>query len=259
MFRQIREDIRSVFGRDPAARSTLEIFLAYPGLHAIWIYRLTHRLWRWHWCGVARFLAHIGRWFTGIEIHPAARIGHRCFIDHGMGVVIGETAEIGDGCTLYHGVTLGGTTWHQGKRHPTLGCDVVVGAGAKVLGPIRIGDGARIGSNSVVLRDVPAGSTVVGIPGRIVPSREQGAADSETGVEPDKRFHPYGQSVHTPDPMVQAITGIVQRLERTETTLREIALCVRDLYQKLDPSEEREAVASGADDRLAKRDKIVEV
>ena len=168
MFERLREDIRCVFERDPAARTGFEVFTTYPGLHAVWMHRATHALWRAGFKWLARFLSNVARLFTGIEIHPGAQIGRRFFIDHGMGVVIGETAVIGDDCTLYHGVTLGGTSWQKGKRHPTLGRDVVVGAGAKVLGPIDIGDGARIGSNAVVVKAVPPGATVVGIPGRII-------------------------------------------------------------------------------------------
>ncbi len=165
---QIREDVRTAFERDPAARSAWEVLTCYPGLHAIWMHRIAHALWRrgWRWAG--RAISHLARWLTGIEIHPGARIGRRFFIDHGMGVVIGETAEIGDDVTLYHGVTLGGTTWEPVKRHPTLEDGVIVGAGAKVLGAITIGEQSRIGANSVVLRDVPAHSTVVGIPGTVI-------------------------------------------------------------------------------------------
>ncbi|MGD8742745.1 MAG: serine O-acetyltransferase, partial [Granulosicoccaceae bacterium] len=161
MFSRLREDIRCVFDRDPAARNAFEVLTTYPGLHALLLHRLSHRLWHWRLKWLARWLAGFARWWTGVEIHPAARIGRRFFIDHGMGVVVGETAEIGDDCTLYHGVTLGGTSWKKGKRHPTLGNDVVVGAGAKVLGPITLGDGARVGSNAVVVKGVPAGATVV--------------------------------------------------------------------------------------------------
>ena len=164
MFQRIREDIASVFDRDPAARSTWEVITCYPGFHALLIHRVAHRLWgvglRW----LARLASHLGRFLTGIEIHPGATIGRRVFIDHGMGVVVGETAEIGDDTTLYHGVTLGGTSWNKGKRHPTLGRGVVVGAGAKILGPILVGDGAKVGSNAVVVKDVPPGATAVGIP-----------------------------------------------------------------------------------------------
>ncbi|OQX44432.1 MAG: serine O-acetyltransferase, partial [Candidatus Sedimenticola endophacoides] len=163
MFSRLREDINCVFDRDPAARNAFEVLSAYPGFHAVTLHRLSHWLWSLGLRWLARVLSNVARFFTGIEIHPGARIGRRFFIDHGMGVVIGETAVIGDDCTLYHGVTLGGTSWQKGKRHPTLGNNVVVGAGAKVLGPIEIQDGARIGSNSVVVKDVPARTTVVGV------------------------------------------------------------------------------------------------
>jgi serine O-acetyltransferase len=168
MFSHLKEDINCVFDRDPAARNMFEILTTYPGIHAIIFYRFTNWLWIRHWKWFSRFLAAIARWLTGIEIHPGATIGRRFFIDHGMGVVIGETAVIGDDCTLYHGVTLGGTTWQKGKRHPTLGNNVVVGAGAKVLGPILIGDGARIGSNAVVVKPVPENATAIGIPAKII-------------------------------------------------------------------------------------------
>jgi serine O-acetyltransferase len=167
LFEHLKEDIACVFDRDPAARNVFEIITTYPGLHAVLIHRGCHWLWQRHLKWLARFISAFSRWLTGIEIHPGANIGRRFFIDHGMGVVIGETAEIGDDCTLYHGVTLGGTSWQKGKRHPTLGNDVVVGAGAKVLGPIQLGDGSRIGSNAVVVKDVPANATVVGVPGRV--------------------------------------------------------------------------------------------
>ncbi len=167
MFKKIREDIAIVFERDPAARSTLEVLTTYPGVHAVLIHRVSHAFWgiKLYWLG--RFISHVGRFFTGIEIHPGATIGRRVFIDHGMGVVIGETAIVEDDCTLYHGVTLGGTSWNKGKRHPTLKQGVVVGAGAKILGPITIGRGAKIGSNAVVVKDVPAKATALGIPARI--------------------------------------------------------------------------------------------
>lgn len=172
IMRRLQEEIAVIFERDPAARSTLEILVAYPGFHALMLYRISHRLWAIRLKMFARIVSHVARFFTGIEIHPAARIGSRVFIDHGMGVVIGETAEVGNDCTLYHGVTLGGVSWSKGKRHPTLGSHVIVGAGAKVLGPIMIGNGVRIGCNAVVLKDVPDDSTVVGIPGRIVEKEE---------------------------------------------------------------------------------------
>src|SRR5512146_3036847 len=167
MFSRLRKDIDAVFMRDPAARSLIEILTAYPGLHAIWFYRMAHWFWvhKLFWLG--RLLSHVGRMVSGIEIHPGAKIGPGFFIDHGMGVVIGETAEIGANATLYHGVTLGGTSWNKGKRHPTLEDDVVIGAGAKVLGPITIGARTRVGANAVVVKDVPPDSVVVGIPGRV--------------------------------------------------------------------------------------------
>jgi len=172
VFPRIKEDIKGVFHRDPAARNTFEVLTNYPGLHAIWLHRISHKLWKHDLKWLARTLSTFSRWLTGIEIHPGATLGRRVFIDHGMGVVIGETAVIGDDVTLYHGVTLGGTSWKAGKRHPTLEKNVVVGAGAKVLGPIVIAEGAKIGSNSVVVKDTPAGATVVGIPGRIVKTQK---------------------------------------------------------------------------------------
>jgi len=167
MFSRLRKDIDAVFMRDPAARSKLEILTAYPGLHAIWFYRMAHLFWAHKLFWLGRLLSHIGRMVSGIEVHPGAKIGPGFFIDHGMGVVIGETAEIGANATLYHGVTLGGTSWNKGKRHPTLEDDVVVGAGAKILGPITIGARTRVGANAVVVKDVPPDSVVVGIPGRV--------------------------------------------------------------------------------------------
>ena len=173
MFTRLRGDITCILERDPAARSKWEILTCYPGLHAIWIHRLARWFWTHGLAWLGRFTSHLGRFLTGIEIHPGAKIGSCVFIDHGMGVVIGETAEVGDGCTIYQGVTLGGTTLYRGtKRHPTLGAGVVVGAGAKILGGFTVGDGARIGSNAVVVKEVPPGATVVGIPGRIVEGAE---------------------------------------------------------------------------------------
>jgi serine O-acetyltransferase len=198
MFEAVREDIKSVFERDPAARTTFEVVTCYPGLHARLFHRMAHALWLADFKWLARFLSHIGRGLTGIEIHPGATIGRRFFIDHGMGVVIGETAEIGDDVTLYHGVTLGGTSWKEGKRHPTLGNNVVVGAGAKILGPISIGDGAKIGSNAVVVKNVPAGATAAGIPARI--------------LDEDRKphgFNAYGISNDQNDPLSKAIHGLL--------------------------------------------------
>lgn len=183
MCRHLREDIQTVFNRDPAARSWIEVLLCYPGLHALWAHRLAHFLWTHRLRLLARFISHVSRFFTGIEIHPGARIGRRFFIDHGMGVVIGETAEIGDDCLLYQGVVLGGTTLEKKKRHPTLGKNVVVGSAAILLGPITLGDGARVGANSVVVKSVPPGTTVVGVPAHPVGSEP--AAPLEHGKLPD--------------------------------------------------------------------------
>ena len=205
MFSRFKEDISSVFDRDPAARTMWEVMTCYPGFHALVLHRVSHGLWGMGLKWLARFLSHLGRWFTGIEIHPGATIGRRFFIDHGMGVVIGETAHIGDDCTLYHGVTLGGTTWNKGKRHPTLMNGVVIGAGAKVLGPIEIGEQARIGSNAVVVRDVPAGATAVGIPARIILS-EQDQTREETAAK--LGFSAYAVTKDD-DPMANAIQGLL--------------------------------------------------
>jgi serine O-acetyltransferase len=206
MFNHLREDISVVFERDPAARSTWEVLTTYPGLHALMVHRLAQRLWCWNLKWLARFVSHLGRWLTGIEIHPGAQIGRRVFIDHGMGVVIGETAEIGDDSTLYHGVTLGGTSWNKGKRHPTLGKGVVVGAGAKILGPILIGDGARVGSNAVVVKDVPAGATAVGIPARIIDPTQ---AEVRERKAQKMGFSAYAISADMNDPVVKAIHGLL--------------------------------------------------
>ena len=207
MLDRIREDISCVFERDPAARSTWEVITCYPGFHALLIHRLAHWLWRIKMRWLARFVSHCSRFLTGIEIHPGAKIGRRVFIDHGMGVVIGETAELGDDCTLYHGVTLGGTTWNKGKRHPTLMPGVVIGAGAKVLGPIVIGEGAKIGSNAVVVKDVPAGATALGIPARVIlderdKTREEKAA--KLG------FSAYAVTAKAEDdPLAKAVQGLL--------------------------------------------------
>jgi len=206
MFDRIKTDIACILERDPAARSRWEVLTCYPGLHAVVLHRFAHGCWtRGHrWLG--RFVSHLGRFLTGIEIHPGARIGQRVFIDHGMGVVIGETAEIGDGCTIYHGVTLGGTSLYKGaKRHPTLGKDVVVGAGAKVLGGFSVGDGAKIGSNAVVTKPVPAGATAVGNPARII----QAEADAKREEAASKMgFSAYGVTQND-DPLSQAMRGLI--------------------------------------------------
>lgn len=206
MFEQLREDIRVIFERDPAARSTWEVVTCYPGFHAMLFHRISHRLWQSGLNWIARWLSHFARWFTGIEIHPGATIGRRFFIDHGMGVVIGETSVIGDDCTLYHGVTLGGTSWHKGKRHPSLGNGVVIGAGAKVLGPITLGNGARVGSNAVVVKDVPQGATAVGIPARIL---DEGSKVAREQAAERMGFSAYAISADMNDPVVKAIHGLV--------------------------------------------------
>jgi serine O-acetyltransferase len=209
----VKEDLDCVFQRDPAARSTLEVLSTYPGVHAILLHRLSHRLWRGGWRFPARFLSFIGRTLTNVDIHPGATIGHRFFIDHGAGVVIGETAEIGDDVTLYHGVTLGGTSWNKGKRHPTLANGVVVGAGAKILGPINIGERVRVGANSVVVKDVPADRTVVGVPGRIVDTRV-GSLRPGNGINLDHNV--------LPDPVAKSIACLIERIESMEKELAEL-------------------------------------
>jgi serine O-acetyltransferase len=218
MFGQLKDDIRSIFDRDPAARNSFEVVTTYPGVHALVAHRLANALWRGGFKWPARVLAHFARILTGIEIHPGASIGRRFFIDHGMGVVIGETAEIGDDCTLYHGVTLGGTTWNKGKRHPTLKNGVVIGAGAKVLGPITIGANARIGSNAVVVKDVPDGATVVGIPARIAGAKAATADLALDAAAPsaEPRFDAYGQGRDIKDPLVQALEQVSAQATRLE-------------------------------------------
>jgi serine O-acetyltransferase len=232
MFTRLQEEIAVVFDRDPAARNTWEVITCYPGFHAMLFHRLAHGLWgeglRW----LARWISHLSRWLTGIEIHPGATIGRRFFIDHGMGVVIGETAEIEDDCTLYHGVTLGGTSWNKGKRHPTLGKGVVIGAGAKILGPIRIGAGARIGSNAVVVKDVPPGATAIGIPARII----------EAEAEQNGRFAAYAVVKDLSDPMAKAVHELIghsadidRRLEHLLAELQRLGGKIEDCGgQKLD-------------------------
>lgn len=235
----IREDIASVYKRDPAARHFFEVLTNYPGLHAIWFHRVSHRLWRWRLKWLARFLSTIARWLTGVEIHPGATIGRRFFIDHGMGVVIGETAEIGDDCTLYHGVTLGGTSWNAGKRHPTLKNGVVIGAGAKVLGPITVHENGRIGSNSVVVKSVPAGATMVGIPGRLVtPSKEKSALDEQQRAKLDAiaerfGFDAYAVSPDNPDPVATAIGRLLDHVNIMDERVSELCGAVNKLGGKV--------------------------
>ena len=215
---RIRSDIQCILDRDPAARSRWEVITCYPGLHAVLLHRVAHRLWRYGFKWLARFTSHVARWLTGIEIHPGAKLGERVFFDHAMGVVVGETAEIGDGCTIYQGVTLGGTSLYKGtKRHPTLGKDVVVSAGAKVLGGFEVGDGAKIGSNAVVIKPVPAGATAVGIPARIIQSK---AGESPDVARPERVFTAYGITQED-DPVSSALRGLA---DTTASQDRQIAM-----------------------------------
>ena len=223
MFSRLREDIACVFDRDPAARSTWEVLTCYPGLHALIFHRFNHGLWGMGLKWLARLGSNIGRWLTGIEIHPGATIGRRFFIDHGMGVVIGETAVIGDDCTLYHGVTLGGTSWNKGKRHPTLERGVVIGAGAKVLGPITLGERAKVGSNAVVVRDVPPGATAVGIPARIVEDRSEIVREIKAG---QMGFSAYAVTRNEDDPLSQAIHGLLDHAVETDRRLDMLLKCL---------------------------------
>ena len=234
MFKRIREDIQCVFDRDPAARNVWEVVTCYPGFHALQMHRVSHGLWRIGLRWVARFTSHIARFLTGIEIHPGATIGRRVFIDHGMGVVIGETAEIGDDCTLYHGVTLGGVSWNKGKRHPTLGKGVVVGAGAKILGPFTVGDGAKVGSNSVVVKAVPAGATVVGIPARLVEHGAEGARMA---------FDAYAVSADLDDPLNKALLALGSHTDDLDSRLREILRRLDEL--EAEPGAPRKIANSG--------------
>lgn len=235
-YRRIREDISSVFDRDPAARNVFEVLTTYPGIHAVIFHRVSHRLWSGNFKWLARVLSNLARWYTGIEIHPGASIGRRFFIDHGMGVVIGETAEIGDDCTLYHGVTLGGTSWSKGKRHPTLRNNVVVGAGAKVLGPIVVGEGARIGSNAVVTKEVPANATVVGVPGRVIERSKDIKEEQRAATARKMGFDAYGATSDAPDPVATAINCMLdhihvmdKKMEGMCETLKSMGAEVEDL------------------------------
>lgn len=228
MFHDLKDYLKIVPIRDPAARSSLEIITAYPGLHAISLHRMSHFLWQSGFQWLARMLSQFGRWITGIEIHPGAVIGRRFFIDHGMGIVIGETAEIGDDCTLYHGVTLGGTTWKKEKRHPTLGDNVVVGAGAKILGPIKIGDNARVGSNSVVVKDVPEGATVIGIPGRVVMQKDLEKEQKRQAMAQKIGFDAYGQSPDMPDPVAYAVDCMLDHMHAVDNKLERICKALKD-------------------------------
>ncbi len=251
MFSRLREDLASVRERDPAARSTLEVLTCYPGIHALIFHRIAHGAWtrEWHWLG--RFISHISRFLTGIEIHPGAVIGRRVFIDHGMGVVIGETAEIGDDCTIYQAVTLGGTSLYRGtKRHPTLGRGVVVGAGAKVLGGFAVGDGAKIGSNAVVVKPVPAGATAVGNPARVVDPERDAAREQKAE---QIGFSAYGVTRDMDDPVSKALHGLLDHSVETDRRLQAIVARLEAAGVKLD-----ESTASTDDFDAGKLSKLVD-
>ncbi len=220
MFARLREDIQTVFAKDPAARSVLEVLLCYPGLHAIWMHRIAHWLWRHRFKLLARLISHLTRMLTGIEIHPGAQIGRRFFIDHGMGVVIGETAEIGDDVLMYHQVTLGGTSLEKKKRHPTIRDHVVIGAGAKLLGAIEVGPYAKIGAGSVVIKDVPAGATVVGIPGRVV---EEKKPRPELDLE----------HAALPDPVAEAINNVLASQQNLQECLAQLQRSMEAMTQAI--------------------------
>ena len=243
-----------MFDRDPAARNAFEVITTYPGVHAVLIHRLSHWLWNINLCWLARLISTIARWLTGIEIHPGATIGRCFFIDHGMGVVIGETAVIGDDCTLYHGVTLGGTSWKKGKRHPTLGNDVVVGAGAKVLGPIEIGDGARIGSNAVVVKEVPENTTLVGVPGRLVSPVADRPDAHRSKIAEKMGFDAYGATSDAPDPVAHAINCMLDHMHVVDQRLQVMCETVKKVSgERLDvelPSFESCEIASTAEELL---------
>ncbi|GAA4334824.1 serine O-acetyltransferase [Pigmentiphaga soli] len=249
MFRHLREDIACILERDPAARSRWEVLTCYPGVHALAMHRIAHGCWQRGWLWLGRFVSHWARFLTGIEIHPGARIGRRVFIDHGFGVVIGETAEVGDDCTIYQGVTLGGTSLYKGtKRHPTLGRGVVVGAGAQVLGGFEVGDGARIGSNAVVVKPVPAGATVVGNPGRIVVRRTGGGVPAEAGTAGQERagtapspapardaaaaraaFAAYAVEQNGDDPLARAIHALIDHASEQDARIRRLGQALEAL------------------------------
>lgn len=221
IFKRLADDVDAILAHDPAARSRLEVVFCYPGLHAVALHRLAHAAWRNDWKLTGRVISHLSRWLTGIEIHPAARIGQRLFVDHGMGVVIGETSEIGDDVTLYQGVVLGGISLDEGKRHPTLGDKVVVGAGAKILGPVTIGDGARVGANAVVIKDVAAGATMVGVPARQV---------VRVAKRDRSEFCAYGQDPDLPDPVataIDAMCGDIAKLRARVVELEDLVTSLR--------------------------------
>ncbi|MFA7666003.1 MAG: serine O-acetyltransferase [Burkholderiaceae bacterium] len=231
MFERLREDIANIVEKDPAARSTLEVLLCYPGLHAVLLHRVAHYLWGAGLRVPARWVSHLARFLTGIEIHPGARIGRRVFIDHGMGVVIGETAEVGDGCTIYQGVTLGGTSLNGGKRHPTLEENVVVGAGAQVLGPFTIGAGAGIGSNSVVLKPVPAGATAVGIPARVIVEQAERRREEQAAR---MGFSAYAVTRDADDPLAVALHRLIDHVAEQDRQIEGLQRCLRKMGGDVD-------------------------
>ena len=233
MLKQLKEDIQAVFARDPAARNTFEVLTTYPGIHALIMHRVAHELWNNDCKTSARMLSSFSRFATGIEIHPAAKIGRRFFIDHGMGVVIGETAEIGDDVTLYHGVTLGGTTWNKGKRHPTLEDGVVVGAGAKILGPFTVHKNAKVGSNAVVTKEVPEGATAVGNPARfIMKNQDQDKESQRRSYAESIGFQPYAATQEQSDPMIEGMRVLLDRMQHNEKRMN--MLCQR--LSQVDPN-----------------------
>ena len=231
MFKNLREDIACILERDPAARSKLEVLTCYPGLHALMAHRLAHRLWQANFFWLSRFISHLSRILTGIEIHPGAKIGRRVFIDHGFGVVIGETAEIGDDCTIYQGVTLGGTRLYKGaKRHPTLGKGVVVGAGAQVLGGFLVGDGARIGSNAVVVKPVPAHATAVGNPARVI---EKATEHSATATIPAMLMAAYAVDPSAADPLNKVLNELITHVARQDARISSLCQSLEAMGSKI--------------------------
>ena len=258
MFQHLKEDINCVFDRDPAARNWFEVITTYPGLHALLFHRLSHWLWTHRLKWLARVISSFSRFLTGIEIHPGAVIGRRFFVDHGMGVVIGETAEIGDDCTVYHGVTLGGTSWKGGKRHPTLKNGVVIGAGAKVLGPIVIGENARIGSNAVVLKNVPEGMSVVGVPGRVV-RKSVDQDQKRQDIARKMGFDAYGTTRDMADPVAHAVNSILDHIHVMDEKQDKMCQALQQLGVKVDDMnlpELKSCEILSVDDELPNNEKI---
>lgn len=248
MFQRIKEDINCVFDRDPAARNHFDVLTTYPGVHAIIIHRLSHVMWNNGFKWLARIFSNVARFMTGIEIHPGAVIGRRFFIDHGMGVVIGETAIVGDDCTLYHGVTLGGTSWQKGKRHPTLENDVVVGAGAKILGPITVSSGVRVGSNAVVVKDAPANMTIIGIPGREVQLRTNKQKKREY-IAKKMGFDAYGATQDMPDPVSDAMHRMLDHIHLMDDKMERMCVELRRLGSTMQEEPLPEITAESLDNK----------